>query len=306
MNNIELVGIHLEELIQKGAGKEQIIREIGKMCVGWPYVFGAWGEQCTPAGRKRRKRSDHPTIVTACQVLSDEKTTCDGCKWGIGVRMYDCRGFVHWLLEQAGINIQGQGATSQWNTNANWTEKSKIADMPKDKICCVFTGTADRKEHVGIYLGDGSTVECSAGVQYFEKMKSKWKYYAIPAGLYDGQTVPTIPEPTTNTGKPTLKKGSTGIYVTLMQTELIQKGYTCGSKGADGIFGKDTQASLIQFQQDHGLQPDGVCGPDTWDVLDHEPEIQIYTVHIPALPLYKAEALISQYSGAWMTKEGVD
>ena len=103
-----------------------------------------------------------------------------------------------------------------------------------------------------------------------------------------------------------MKKGSTGIYVTLMQTELIQKGYTCGSKGADGIFGKDTQASLIQFQQDHGLQPDGVCGPDTWDVLDHEPEMQIYTVHIPSMPLYKAEALVSQYVGAWMTKEGVD
>lgn len=302
MNSIEYVSTHLEKLIQDGAGKEEIIRFVGKAAEGWPYVFGAWGEQCTPQGRRRRKRDDHPTIVTACQVLSEKKTTCDGCKWNLPVRMFDCRGFVHWVMEAAGINIQGQGATSQYNTKANWAVRGPISEMPRDRICCVFKGTDAKKEHVGIYLGDGSTVECSSNVQYFPTMKSKWTHYAIPAGLYDGD-IP-IPEPTTD--KPTLRKGNTGVYVTLMQTELIQRGYDCGSKGADGIFGKDTEAAVKKFQGDHGLTVDGICGPKTWEALENTVEIQVYTVHIPQLPLYKAEAIINQYPGAWMTQEGGD
>ena len=76
--------------------------------------------------------------------------------------------------------------------------------------------------------------------------------------------------------------------------------------GADGIFGAGTESALKAFQRDHGLNADGICGPLTWDALDHSVEIQLYTVHIPMLPLYKAEALVGQYTGAWMTKEGSD
>lgn len=296
-----MVSTHLEKMRQDGASKPDIVRSISKMCIGWPYVFGAWGEQCTPANRKRRVRDDHPTIVSACQVLSEKKTTCDGCKWNLPVWMFDCRGFTDKILSLVGIDLQGGGATSQWNTKSNWVVQGPISEMPRDRVCCVFTGTAAKKEHTGFYLGDGSTCECSSNVQYFEKMKSKWKYYAIPVGLYDD-----TPTPEPQTDKPTLRRGSTGVYVTLMQSELIQKGYDCGSSGADGVFGKNTEAALKRFQQDHGLVADGICGPKSWDALENSPEIQIFTVHIPQMPLYKAEALVNQYPGAWMTKEGVD
>ena len=303
MNSIEYVSTLLESLIQQGASKEDIIRTVGKATVGWPYVFGAWGEECTPAGRRRRKRDDHPTIVTACQVLSEKKTTCDGCKWfpgGQRVRMYDCRGFTHWLMEKVGINIDGQGCSSQWNTKANWSVRGPISEIPRDKICIIFTGNDRTKEHTGVYLGDGSTLECSSGVQYFEKMKSKWTYYAIPVGLYDGGDIP-VPTPTTD--KPTLRKGNTGPYVVAMQADLIQKGYDCGPKGADGIFGAKTEEAVKNFQRAAGLTADGICGPKTWAALE-APDIKVYTVHIPQMPLYKAEAIINQYPGAWMTTEG--
>lgn len=303
MNSTDYVSTRLEELIQQGVSKPEIIRTIGPETVGWPYVFGAWGETCTPAGRRRRKRDDNPTIVTACQVLSEKKTTCDGCKWNLPVRMFDCRGYTHWLLELVGINIAGQGCSSQWNTKANWAVRGQISEMPKDKVCVIFTGNDKTKEHTGMYLGDGSTVECSSGVQYFGQMKSKWKYYAIPAGLYDGGDIPT---PTPTTDKPTLRRGSTGVYVTLMQAELIQKGYSCGPQGADGNYGNNTEAAVKKFQKDAGLVQDGICGKKTWAALDAAVEIQIYTVHIPQMPLYKAEAIINQYPGAWMTKEGAD
>ena len=301
MNSIDYVSTLLESLIQKGTSKPDIVRSIGKACVGWPYVFGAWGEQCTPAGRKKRNRDDHPTIVSACQVLSGKKSSCNGCKWNLPVRMYDCRGFTYWVLQQVGVTISGGGCTSQWNTKTNWVIRGPINEMPKDRVCCVFTGNDKTKEHTGLYLGDGSTVECSAGVQYFSTMKSKWKYYAIPAGLYED--TPT-PQPTTD--KPTLRKGDSGEYVQLLQTTLIQRGYSCGSYGADGKFGSATLEAVKKFQLDHGLNMDGIVGQETWKALDNPAEPQLYTVHIPHLPLFKAEAIINQYTGAWMTKEGGD
>lgn len=306
MNSTDYISTRLEALIQQEKTKAEIIQAIGPETAGWPYVFGAWGEICTPSARKRRARDDHPTIVSKCQVLSGRRATCDGCQWNLPVRMFDCRGFTHWLLELVGINIGGQGATSQWNTKANWVVKGPISEMPKDRVCCIFVQNGNTMSHTGMYLGDGCTVECSSGVQHFTKVNKKWTHYAIPAGLYDGDIpVPVPPEPTPGTDKPTLRKGSTGVYVTLMQTELIQHGYNCGSTGADGQFGANTEKAVKAFQKAYGLTADGICGPKTWEALE-SPQINTYTVHIPQLPLYEAEAIINQYPGAWMTQEGGD
>lgn len=298
MNSAEIIETHLEELIQAGKSKPEIIREIGPACVEWPYVFGAWGEICSPQGRNNRKRSDHPTIVTACQVLNGTKSSCSGCKWDLPVRMFDCRGWTHWLLGLVGITISGGGCTTQWNTKSNWTEQGLIADMPRDKVCCIFTGDSRTKEHTGMYLGDGSTVECSSGVQYFSKMKSKWKYYAIPAGLYGDEPMPT--------DKPTIRKGDSGPYVTLAQTELINRGYDLAPYGADGKFGAKTETAVKAFQRDWDLKQDGIIGPKTWKMLESTPVVKTYTVHIPHVPEAQADAMITANPGAWKTLEGSD
>ena len=299
MNSIDAVSTHLEQMIQDGASKPDIVRSISKMTVGWPYVFGSWGELCTPSGRQRRARDDHPTIVSACQVLSKKKSSCAGCKWDLPVRMFDCRGFTYWVLQQVGITISGQGATSQYNTKANWVERGKIADMPKDKVCCVFVQKGTTMQHTGLYLGDGSTVECSSGVQYFNPMKAKWTHYAIPAGLYDGGDQP-VPEPT----KPTIRRGDAGPYVTLAQTELMQRGYDLGSYGADGKFGSATEKAVRLFQRDWDLTVDGVIGPKTWQMLDSTPVKVTYKVTVPGLSLHDAEALAALYPGSQIIKEG--
>lgn len=80
MNSIEYVSTHLEQLIQDGASKPETVNWLARACEGWPYVFGAWGEECTPAGRRKRKWDDHPTIVSACQVLNGSSKACSGCK----------------------------------------------------------------------------------------------------------------------------------------------------------------------------------------------------------------------------------
>lgn len=304
MKSIDQIEEMREALIQQGASKEEIIRKIGPACAGWPYVFGAWGEECTPKGRKKRARDDHPTIVSSCQVLSGKAGTCAGCKWDLPVRMYDCRGFVKWLFEQAGIQIAGQGATSQWKAKSNWVIQGPISEMPEDKICAVFTGNETTKDHIGIYLGDGSTVECSVGVQYFKPRKSKWKYYALPAGLYGDQPQPQQPDQDQDPdGRPTLRRESKGEYVQLLQTRLIQLGYSLPRYGADGSYGNETMTAVMNFQRDNGIASDGVCGPRTWEALDRSEPMKLYTVYIPHLPLYKAEAFVAAYGGAYMSEE---
>jgi len=64
----------------------------------------------------------------------------------------------------------------------------------------------------------------------------------------------------------TLKNGSTGGEVTMLQRALSLLGYNCT---VDGDFGPGTQAAVEQFQTAQGLTADGVAGPDTWGALDN-------------------------------------
>ena len=258
MMNRDQVQTLLDQMLAVGTPKPEIIRQIAVDCLGWPYVFGAWGEDCTPANRKRRARSDHPTIVSACPALNGK--TCEACQWGIGVRMFDCRGFTAWLIRQVGLDITGQGATSQYNTNANWIRKGKISEMP-DCVCCVFKQTsAGKMEHTGMHIGGGQIIHCSKNVQTGNTSDRGWTHYAIPVGLYSEEEIPV------QIVKPILRKGSKGDNVRELQRDLNGLGYDCGT--ADGVFGEKTKSAVEKFQSDHGLKADGIVGPLTWAAID--------------------------------------
>lgn len=67
---------------------------------------------------------------------------------------------------------------------------------------------------------------------------------------------------TSNASKPKsyLSKGDKGNDVKTMQTMLIAVGYSCGSYGADGDFGSDSDKALRKFQGDYSLTVDGKYG----------------------------------------------
>lgn len=115
--------------------RTDLIRAIAEACLGWPYVWGAAGQKCTPSHRRAyAARSACPEgeaarILKKCPVCSGKQEACSVCKYYPGgpVLDFDCRGFTRWLLAQAGVSLQGAGATSQWNTESNWEEKGPIA-----------------------------------------------------------------------------------------------------------------------------------------------------------------------------------
>ena len=66
---------------------------------------------------------------------------------------------------------------------------------------------------------------------------------------------------------PVIKYGDASMYVKLMQTALIGRGFNCGWYGADGEYGQQTKIALFQFQKKNSLDADNICGQATWKKL---------------------------------------
>ena len=125
----------------EGKSRAEIIQAMTACCLGWPYVFGAYGQACTPAQRNKYAgyRQDHAVAIrSACPVLSGKATACDACDWN-GTLIDDCRGFTRLMLQWAGLSLYGGTVTAQWETASNWVAKgTDMNAMPRGLVCCVF------------------------------------------------------------------------------------------------------------------------------------------------------------------------
>lgn len=254
--------------------KSDIIRAEAEYCIGWPYVFASNGEMCTPEWRRGRipycrEQKYADAIRDTCPVLSGKQSSCDGCKWD-GCRCFDCQGFVHWLLEQAGVPLYGGGATTQWNTASNWAAKGEISTMPKNLVCAIYKHKDGKMSHTGLSMGDGSggDIHCSTFVKRgnVNTDRPAWTHWGIPKGLYSTEELRKAGiNVQDDSNIPTLRRGNEGDEVADLQMLLNSKyGYDLD---VDGIFGKATENVVKDFQKKHGLTVDGVVGPKTWKAL---------------------------------------
>lgn len=72
-------------------------------------------------------------------------------------------------------------------------------------------------------------------------------------------------EKSSETKRPTLRRGDRGVDVVHLQTRLTAMGYGAGK--IDGIFGIKTLEAVKMLQIDNGLVVDGIVGQKTWAVL---------------------------------------
>lgn len=142
--------------------------------------------------------------------------------------------------------------------------------------------------HIGIYIGDGLAVECTpawdncvqiTAVHNIGKKSGyngrKWtKHGKLPYVTYEASAEPVVPDCDTAStvrprleGLPLLRKGCEGETVRAVQLLLIGNGISCGKHGADGEFGPDTRNAVECFQEDMGLEVDGIVGPETYAAL---------------------------------------
>ena len=229
----------------------------------------------------------------------------NGGKW-IGHMVADCSGLFSWAFKELGGKI-AHGSNSIYDKYCS--KKGKITDDIRKKMkpgTAVFVDHSGNKSHIGLYVGNGKVIEASgvdAGVCTSNLSAGKWTYYGELKGVdYSNTSEPTTSKPQkenpTVSSKPTLRKGDKGPFVTLAQTELLNKGYDLGKWGVDGDYGSATEKAVKSFQKDNGLTQDGVIGPSTWAMLDNANPVKLYAVSILHLTSAEADAIVKKYPGA--------
>lgn len=80
-----------------------------------------------------------------------------------------------------------------------------------------------------------------------------------------GNVMRVTPDPSAPTPQPVLRSGAQGDEVIALQERLQALGYYSGE--IDGRFGTGTTAAVKLFQQENGLEVDGIVGADTRNLL---------------------------------------
>ena len=272
----------------------------------WGYIWGTAGEMWTAAKQQKLEKTTDEDRRSGREY---------GSKW-IGKMVTDCSGLFAWAFRQLG-GYMYHGSDTMYNKYcaAHGTlSKGKRTDgqdlKPGAAVFC-YNQAKKRRSHVGLFIGDGHVIEASGtinGVIMTKITNSKWVEWGELKGVvFDteaeagGDSVPVNQWETL----PTLKRGSKGAAVQLLQTMLMRNGYSVGDSGADGIFGKATQSAVVKFQIDSCLAMDGVVGPKTWEALyaeDGKPKT--YSVTISGLSKVQASALLKEYPTANIIEEG--
>lgn len=261
----------------------------------WGYICGTAGESWTAAKQAELEKTTD----------SDRANSRKYGKQWIGHKVADCSGLFSWAFKQLG-GYMYHGSDTMWKsycTAKGELKNGKRTDgMELKPGTAVFTYDKDKKKrgHVGLYIGNGWVIEAQgskAGVVRSKVSNSKWVEWGELKGVNYGEPQ-ADPDPIQPSDLlPTLRKGSKGEYVQLLQTKLMMLGYDLGSYGVDGDFGSKTQAAVKAFQKDRGLSADGVVGAKTWAELEKPAEAAMYTVTITGLTAEKADEIIGKYGG---------
>lgn len=204
-------------------------------------------------------------------------------RWGPD---YDCSSFVIQAYEQAGVPVKRAGANRTSDMKAAFlacgfkdvTSQVNLVNGYGTKLGDVLL---NEQNHAAMALDNGQVVHARSsegnnipGDQSGNEIRVQG-YYNYPWDCvlrYMGgdESTATAPaqEPVTpaSAKRRVLRKGMVGEDVRELQENLVKLGYDTG--GIDGDFGKKTFLAVVAFQEDHGLEVDGVAGPATMSVFE--------------------------------------
>lgn len=152
---------------------------------------------------------------------------------------------------------------NQWVTAGYREGDLLLYDWNKD-------GQAD---HIGYCAGINGGNVLSIEGNLSDKVQMVTRYHGSVMGAYRPAYVQETARKTNKAANntapvlPVLKRGDKGETVKAAQLLLIGRDFTVGGTGADGDFGRATQAGVANFQTANGLDADGVIGNSTWRAL---------------------------------------
>ena len=236
----------------------------------WVYWYGTCGYKCTTS-LFNSKKNQYPSHYTAARESGYRKDISEGKMCA------DCVGLIKSFFWLNG-NINGTkkyGANNCPDKSANGMFKLCVKTGPIKTIPDVPGLVVWKDGHIGVYVGDGYTVEMMGFNYDCVKKKvtdGKWTNWGqLPASMlqYVGGEVTGV---TLKLGDRTLEKGDKGEDVAELQEILVKMGYNLGTYGAkkdgvDGDFGKKTLEAVTDFQNKNGLTADGKVGPATVKAL---------------------------------------
>jgi peptidoglycan hydrolase-like protein with peptidoglycan-binding domain len=204
-------------------------------------------------------------------------------RWGPD---YDCSSFVINAFEQAGVSLREAGA-------------SYTGNMRGPMISCGFVDVTysigldsgyglqpgdvllNYAAHTCICIGGGKVANCRTDEGHPQsgdqsgneiRIQSYWNFPWDCVLRYKGSHIGSnVSGPDTLPGaaaqpRTVLRRGMMGTDVKDLQEQLTRLGYDCGK--ADGIYGSDTFRAVACFQEDHGLEVDGIAGRMTKDAIE--------------------------------------
>ena len=249
---------------------------------------------------------------------------------GVSYSKMDCQAFVEQCLRDCGLEKNLAGSNAWYREvaahGAVMTPEEcveRLGFVPAGAF--LFILEQDGKEpakyrkdglgnasHMGIVTGQGEgAIHSSASRGYVTESRFQNKTVRNGGwnrvGLWDQISFDYRDTGRTESGFfPTLRRGDRGEDVKELQELLQSFDYEIGSAGADGIFGRDTEAAVKAFQYDAMLNRDGIVGEETWGMLRWlavKMKEVYYTVTIQHLTEEQANAVVETWGGTAKAEE---